>query len=468
MADTPTNMPEFSVSELSAALKKTVEETFSYVRVRGEVSGYRGPHSSGHVYFALKDDNARIDAIIWKGAFSRMKLRFEEGIEVVATGRLTTYPGRSTYQIVIESLELAGLGALMALLEKRRAALAAEGLFDAARKKPLPYLPEVIGVVTSPTGAVIRDIMHRLNARFPRRVLLWPVSVQGDKAAAEVAAAIEGFNALSSRGAIPRPDLLIVARGGGSLEDLMPFNEEIVVRAVAASAIPLISAVGHETDTTLIDFASDMRAPTPSAAAEMAVPVRTELLAQVLDIERRSLRAFSKGLADRRRHLGQLVRILPRAEQLFAQPRQRFDLIAEKLGNALRRNVVEHRRAFGETATLLRPARVSRQISLGHERTAALAARLGRAHRARLNSLRGSLDGIGRILEGLSYRSILDRGFVLVRGEDGTLHRRAASVRAGEHLTLNFGDGIVEAAAAGAQPPKSPRRKGGGNQGSLF
>jgi exodeoxyribonuclease VII large subunit len=275
------NIPEWSVSELAAALKKTVEDSYGFVRVRGEITGYRGPHSSGHVYFALKDEGAKIDAVIWKGVFGRIRFKPEEGLEVIATGRLTTYPGRSSYQIIIESLEPAGIGALMALLEERKKKLAAEGLFDEARKQLLPYLPTVIGVVTSPTGAVIRDILHRLADRFPRRVLVWPVRVQGEGSAEEVAAAIRGFNALPEGGRTPRPDLIIVARGGGSLEDLWSFNEEIVVRAAAESMIPLISAVGHETDFTLIDLASDRRAPTPTAAAEMAVPVRVDLIAQI-------------------------------------------------------------------------------------------------------------------------------------------------------------------------------------------
>ena len=260
------NAPEFSVSELSSALKRAIEDRFGYVRVRGEVSGYRGPHSSGHVYFSLKDANARLDAVIWKGVFGRLRVKPEEGLEVVVTGKITTFPGKSAYQIVVESLEPAGVGALMALLEARRRALAEEGLFDPARKQLLPYLPRVIGVVTSPTGAVIRDILHRLSDRFPVHVLVWPVRVQGETSAAEVAQAIRGFNALAPDGAIPRPDLLIVARGDGSLEDLWGFNEEIVVRAAAESEIPLIAAVGHETDWTLIDYAADVRAPTPPAA----------------------------------------------------------------------------------------------------------------------------------------------------------------------------------------------------------
>src|SRR5947199_6352524 len=272
------NIPEWTVSELSAALKKTVEDAFGYVRVRGEISGFRGAHSSGHCYFALKDESAKIEAVIWKTAYGRRCFKPQEGLEVIADGKLTTYPGSSKYQIVIEALEPAGIGALMALMEERKRKLAAEGLFDEARKQLLPWLPEVIGVVTSPTGAVIRDILHRLQDRFPRRVLVWPVKVQGEGSAEQVAAAIRGFNALPERGRIPQPDLLIVARGGGSLEDLWSFNEEIVVRAAAASMIPLISAVGHETDITLIDFAADMRAPTPTASAQLAAPVRADLL----------------------------------------------------------------------------------------------------------------------------------------------------------------------------------------------
>ncbi|MSO88567.1 MAG: exodeoxyribonuclease VII large subunit, partial [Rhodospirillaceae bacterium] len=285
-AEAPRNLPEFSVSELSAALKRTLEDAFAWVRVRGEVSGVKR-HTSGHVYFALKDEDSVIDAVCWRGTVQRLSILPEDGMEVVASGRITTYGGRSKYQLVVESVELAGRGALLRLLEERKQRLAAEGLFAAERKRKLPYLPEIIGIVTSPSGAVIRDILHRLADRFPRRVLLWPVAVQGEGAAAQVAAAIAGFNRLVVGGSPPRPDLLIVARGGGSLEDLMAFNEEIVVRAAAASLIPLISAVGHETDSTLIDFASDRRAPTPSAAAEMAVPVRADLAAEIGDFDRR-------------------------------------------------------------------------------------------------------------------------------------------------------------------------------------
>jgi exodeoxyribonuclease VII large subunit len=462
------NLPEFSVSEISAALKHTVEDAFPFVRVRGEISGLKF-HSSGHVYFDLKDDKAVLNAVIWKGSARSLKVRPEAGLEVVCTGRVSTYAGSSRYQLIVEQVELAGLGALMALLEERKKKLAAEGLFDDSRKKTLPFLPKVIGVVTSPTGAVIRDIMHRLDARFPRRVLLWPVAVQGERAAGEIAAAIRGFAKFPQAG-LPRPDVLIVARGGGSVEDLMAFNEEAVVRAVADCDIPVISAVGHETDTTLIDFAADMRAPTPTAAAELAVPVRTELIAQTLDFERRLLRAFVRGMEDRRRAVQQLARLLPRADQLFAQPRQRFDGAAERLGHALRRNLDTNRRAFIAASSLLRPAGLRNRLSLGAERTRALALRLGRSHRARLGELRGRLDGLSRVLDGVSHHAVLARGFALVRGADGTLRARAAAIVAGEHLSLTFDDGTAPAIAGdgGATPKPKSRGKPPGGQGNLF
>src|SRR5579863_9930566 len=326
------NLPEYSVSEIAALLKRTIEQNFAYVRVRGELSGFKR-HGSGHCYFALKDADAVLDGVCWRT--TRLALKPEDGMEVVCTGRLTTYPGRSRYQLVIESMELAGVGALLKLLEDRRKRLAAEGLFDEARKQKLPFLPDVIGVVTSPTGAVIRDILHRLADRFPRRVLLWPVAVQGEGAAEQVAAAIEGFNRLPETGPIPRPDLLIVARGGGSLEDLMAFNEEIVVRAAAASTIPLIAAVGHETYTTLIDHASDKRAPTPTAAAEMAVPVRIELLGQVRDVGSRLVTALLRLFDERRLRIEGLSRGLPEPRSLLETATQRLDDRAERLANGL-------------------------------------------------------------------------------------------------------------------------------------
>jgi exodeoxyribonuclease VII large subunit len=468
-AATKPNLPEFSVSEIAGLLKRTVEDAFPFVRVRGEISGLKFA-SSGHVYFDLKDDKAVLNAIIWKQTARLLKLRPEQGLEVVCTGRITTYPGSSRYQIIVEQIELAGVGALMAMLEERKKKLAAEGLFDTAHKKPLPFLPEVVGVITSPTGAVIRDIMHRLNDRFPRRVLLWPVAVQGEKAAAEVAAAIAGFNGFGA-GHLPKPDVLIVARGGGSIEDLMAFNEEIVVRAAFASTIPLISAVGHETDTTLIDFVSDRRAPTPTAAAEMAVPLRSELLGQVADFQRRTLRCFTKGMEDRRRHLTQLARVLPRADQLFAQPRQRYDNAAEKLGHALRRNLQERRRAFIEAGAKLQDRPIKFHIRLLGERTKTYAGRLKQIQSSRIAESRRQVEALGRVLEGLSYRSALERGFALARGEDGRIRRRAAAVKSGEMLSLTFADGEIAALAAGITSPEKPKaqkKPAGSDQGKLF
>src|SRR6056300_1401225 len=323
------NEPEFSVSEISGAIKRVIEGEFSHVRIRGELGRVSFPRS-GHVYLDLKDDKSVISAVIWKGVMSRLTVRPEEGLEVVATGRITTFGGQSKYQLVIEDMKPAGVGALMAMLEKRKAALAAEGLFDPARKRKLPFLPEVIGVVTSPSGAVIRDILHRLRDRFPRKVLIWPVAVQGEKCSHEVARAIEGFNSFTPGGSFPLPDVLIVARGGGSLEDLWGFNEERVARAAAASDIPLISAVGHETDTTLIDYAADVRAPTPTAAAEMAVPVRMELLARVEERGAVLSRSITAALTYRGERLRDLARVLPRPETLLDDPRQRLDRAADR------------------------------------------------------------------------------------------------------------------------------------------
>ncbi len=465
------NLPEYSVSEIAAALKRTVEDAFPFVRVRGEISNLKF-QSSGHIYFDLKDDKACLNAVVWRMTTRLLKLKPEQGLEVICTGRISTFPGSSRYQIVVEQIELAGIGALMAMLEERKKRLTAEGLFAEARKKKLPFLPAVIGVVTSPTGAVIRDIMHRLEARFPRRVLVWPVVVQGERAAAEVAAAIRGFNAMAADGALPRPDLLIVARGGGSIEDLMAFNEEIVVRAAAESVIPLISAVGHETDTTLIDFAADRRAPTPTAAAEMAVPVRADLLSQTLEFERRLASCFLRGLTQRRNHVTALARVLPRADQLFAHGRQRLDYASENLGRALWRNLQEHRRAFSETAASLRPGSLQQHIAVCGERISALGDRLVRRERARLAECQSKIDGLARVLEGVSYRNVLERGFALVRSQDGTLKRRAATVASGEELILTFADDSTGAVAVG--PPRQPLhrsgrpKKPGKDQGDLF
>src|ERR1700751_3103619 len=375
-AESLNNAPEFTVSELSSALKRTVEDAYGHVRVRGEISGFRGAHSSGHCYFALKDESAKIEAVIWKGVPGRMRFKPQEGLEVIATGNLTTYPGSSKYQIVIEALEPAGIGALMALMEERKKKLAAEGLFDEARKKPLPWLPEVIGVVTSPTGAVIRDILHRLGDRFPRHVLVWPVKVQGEGSAAQVAAAIRGFKGPPEGGRIPRPDGLIVARGGGSLEDLWSFNEEIVGRAAAESHIPLISAVGHETYITLIDFAADKRAPTPTAAAEMAVPVRTELLLDIGSLSRRALACWRRNQDARWAELRSASRALPKAEEVLALPRQRLDHAAAGLDRALGTNAhVDHVR-FSRIAGRLSDRLLRANVERRRERYGSLSSRL--------------------------------------------------------------------------------------------
>ena len=529
MNDARVNIPEWTVSEPSSALKRSIEDNFGYVRVRGEISGFKGAHSSGHCYFALKDENARIEAVVWKGNFARMRIKPEEGMEVVATGRLTTYPGRSTYQIVIESLAPAGLGALMALLEERKKRLSAEGLFDPARKQLLPYLPTVIGVITSPTGAVIRDILHRLADRFPRRVLVWPVRVQGEGSAEEVAAAIRGFNALPADGPLPQPDLLIVARGGGSVEDLWAFNEEIVVRAAADSMIPLISAVGHETDNTLIDYAADQRAPTPTAAAEMAVPVRAELLSRVVNTARRVLACWHRGQEARRTELRSAARALPSADMLLGLPRQRLDAAADRLPRALRANAQLHHTALSRIGARLTPQALRARIARDDERVLALVRRLGRgmevgrerrrerylavgarlsagvranaqAHAVRIagerDRLRGfaeraqratltridrcdaRVDRAGQLLAALSYHGVLARGFALVRDGAGKPLHAAAGVSPGLKLDIEFNDGRVPAIATGGPASKpvssaaaaSPRRRkrGGEGQGSLF
>ncbi|QIB33806.1 exodeoxyribonuclease VII large subunit [Ancylobacter pratisalsi] len=488
---TPTsNQPDWTVSELSGALKRTVEDAFGHVRVRGEISGYRGPHSSGHAYFSLKDTNARIDAVVWKGVFGRLRLKPEEGLEVVAIGRITTFPGKSSYQIVIEQLEFAGAGAIMAMLEERKRRLAAEGLFAPERKRRPPFLPRVVGVVTSPTGAVIRDILHRLADRFPRHVLVWPVRVQGDTCGPEVAAAIRGFNALPVGGPIPRPDVLIVARGGGSLEDLLGFSDEAVVRAAAESDIPLISAVGHETDVTLIDFAADVRAPTPTAAAEMAVPVRGELIAEVESLHARLVGGLTRGAERRRSDLRALGRLLPSADTLLAVPRQRLDVAGQRLPRALKANAGAHRLRLTRAEGGLAPQRLAVLVERRRERFDLVAGRLASAlrasasaHRQTLARGRERLEGLHarlaptlrrgheerarrlraleQLMQALSYKGVLARGFALVRDASGAPVRAAREVAAGQALEIEFGDGRVSATAAGegaAPPPAPPAR----------
>jgi exodeoxyribonuclease VII large subunit len=468
------NVVEWSVSELSTALKRTVEDAYGYVRVRGEVSGFRGQHQNGHVYFSLKDEEAVINAVIWRSAWNRMRIKPEEGLEVVVTGKITTFPRQSKYQIDIQTLAPAGVGALMKLLEERKKKLAAEGLFDEARKQLLPFLPKVIGVVTSPTGAVIRDILHRLEDRFPRRVLVWPVRVQGDTSAAEVAAAIHGFNAMPESGPLPRPDLIIVARGGGSLEDLWSFNEEIVVRAAAASMIPLISAVGHETDVTLIDFAADRRAPTPTAAAEMAVPVRAELMDSLADLGSRKLACWRRNVDRYRKELRLLARALPALNDLLAVPRQRLDACAGRLPRALRANAQIHHTQLTRAASRLSPRLLAHRIERCREQTAAFGDRARRAFRILRDRRIARLRSAGQLLAAYSYRGVLARGFALIRDGDGRPLRTAAAVGSGMRLDIEFSDGRVGATADGegtgpAKPkPRSRGSGGSGGQGSLF
>ncbi len=457
------NLLELTISELSAAIKRTVEDTFGHVRVRGEVGRVSRP-GSGHVYLDLKDDRAVLSAVIWKGVVPGLKIKPEQGLEVIVTGRLTTFPGQSRYQIVIEQMEPAGVGALMALLEERKKKLGAEGLFAPERKKPLPFLPDVIGVVTSPSGAVIRDILHRLNDRFPRHVLIWPVRVQGEQSAGEVAAAIEGFNKLEPGGPVPRPDLLIVARGGGSIEDLWSFNEENVVRAAAASRIPLISAVGHETDTTLIDYAADRRAPTPTAAAEMAVPVRAELQAQVMERAQRLLRAQTRILEQGRAQVEGLARGLPRLQDLFALPEQRLDHASERLTRSLMNAVAAKEALFHKTEGRLTGKLIEMRLLEGTRRTADMSQRLQNAETRRLEDLRRKLDQTGRLLESFSYKNVLGRGFALVRDGEGKPVRGSAGLAGGAPLELEFaGDDrlgvIVAGEGAAPKPEKAPARK---------
>ena len=518
MNDAVSNIPELSVSELAGALKRTVEDAFGNVRIRGEISGYRGPHSSGHVYFSLKDQNARIDAVIWKGVFSRIKFRPEDGLEVIATGRISTFPGKSSYQIIIEQMEPAGIGALMALLEERRRKFQAEGLFDAARKKKLPYLPGVIGIVTSPTGAVIRDMIHRLSDRFPREVLVWPVRVQGEGSAAEVAAGIRGFNAISpDDDNLPRPDVIVVARGGGSLEDLWGFNEEIVLRAAAESTIPLVSAIGHETDWTLLDHIADVRAPTPTAAAEMIVPVRADLIADTRERSARLAGGMAR-LQDRwRRDLMNLARALPAPERALEGPSQRLDRAVLRLGSIVKSGLDRRKLALAAASRRLaaqtpeaRLARFRTRLEslgerlpgLGERRlrdaqtravqmnqrfaramTARLAleardsarrkgdleklaTRLKKALEARLAREKQTLSARVQLLESLGYRRVLQRGYAVVRDDKGAILHAAAAVHAGHPVSIEFADGRVEAVAGGEARPLPPRPAKGKPMGS--
>ena len=469
--NTGENAPEFSISDLSSAIKRMIEGEFSHVRVRGEVGRVSRPRS-GHIYLDLKDDRAVLAGIIWKGVSTRLAVQPEEGMEVVATGRLTTFPGQSRYQIVIEDIKPAGVGALMAMLEKRKAALSAEGLFAPERKRPIPYLPEVIGVITSPSGAVIRDILHRLRDRFPRKVLIWPVAVQGDKCAPEVARAIAGFNAFTPGGALPRPDLLIVARGGGSIEDLWGFNEEAVVRAAAASDIPLISAVGHETDTTLIDYASDKRAPTPTAAAELAVPVRLELMAWLDGQEARLSHALTSGITTRGQRLRDLTRALPRIDTLLDTPRQRLDTCAGQLSAALISGVQTRRVKLSEISGALRPGlvrqRLKAEIGRKSERLTDLSRRLREASTRQTRSWRDRLSATDRLRETLGYKATLKRGYAVVRGDGCVVTTKTAAAKAAA-LEIEFSDGRLALDGTSKPARKTAKAKPvPPDQGSLF
>jgi exodeoxyribonuclease VII large subunit len=490
------NAIEFSVSELSNAIKQALEDGFGFVRLRGEISGFRGAHSSGHCYFSLKDDKARIEAVVWRGTIARLKCKPAEGLEVIASGRITTFPGSSKYQIVIDMLEPAGIGALMALLEERKKKLGAEGLFDDARKRKLPHLAKIIGVITSPTGAVIRDMLHGFNERFPAHVVVWPVRVQGETSAAEVAAAINGFNAMQPGGPMPRPDVLIVARGGGSLEDLWSFNEEIVVRAAAASKIPLISAVGHETDWTLIDLAADARAPTPTKAAEWAVPKFSELVEAAGKLGLRLGTAARRVITSARTHLKAAARGLPRLDELLALPRQRFDAAERRLSRALLGNTQAHARRLAGISPRLQPrllhvrieraadrlervarrktqalshgtgarrARferlagrlslrpVARRLTERRERLDELAVRLPQCFEARMLHRRRALSAQAQMLTALSYQGVLRRGFALIRNEAGHAVRSVTGLAPGQRLDVELADGNVAAEVQGAK-----------------
>ena len=480
--ETPTpggvNLPVLSISEISRALKRSVEDAFSRVRVRGEITGFKRA-ASGHLYFSLKDEDAVLDGVCWRG--TRLGMEPEDGMEVIASGRLSTYAPRSRYQMVVESMELAGEGALLKLLEERKKKLAAEGMFDAELKRPIPFLPEVIGVVTSPTGAVIRDILHRLGERFPRRVLLWPVLVQGEAAAEQIATAIEGFNRLPLTPAADalapvRPDVIIVARGGGSLEDLWAFNEERVVRAARASAIPLISAVGHETDTTLIDLAADVRAPTPSAAAEMAVPVRLDLLARVHEDGGRMLGAITRLLDDGRTRVDGLARGLPDLARLTEAAAQRLDDWAERLTNGLGVGLDRRRAELARLAAMLPD--LGQDIRHGLDRLAGLARSLVPAVKGLLRGHESRLGQAGALLESASYQRVLERGFAMVGDASGATLRSIRAVAVGMDVALHFHDGDAGArviGVSGGGGSAGPRKKktakpppGDGGQGSLL
>jgi exodeoxyribonuclease VII large subunit len=447
------NARPYSVSELAFALKRTLEDAYGFVRLRGELSKVTH-HSNGHVYLTLKDERAAIDGVVWKGSVRGLSVRPEQGLEVVVTGKITAYPQGSRYQIVIETMEVAGVGALLAQLERLKARLAAEGLFETARKRAIPAMPRTIGVITSPTGAVIRDILHRIRDRWPCHVIVWPVVVQGEAAAAQVARAIEGFCALDPLGPAPRPDVLIVARGGGSVEDLWPFNDEALARTVAACAIPLISAVGHETDTTLIDFVSDRRAPTPTAAAEMATPVLAELKAAVGDFGARLHRCGARAVEDRRTRVAAADRALKRAPDLLRLAEQRFDIVSGRLGAGLARNAALHERDLVRVQARFSPLLLQRPQAVQRQRLQAVAERLAPAAERRLERLGERLAALVRLHAAADPDRPLDRGFARVTRQDGSIAHVGAALDAGETVEITFGDRVTrQAVIDGAQAP---------------
>ena len=448
------NAQPLTISEISALLKRTVEDRFGFVRLRGELSGVKRA-ASGHFYCALKDEGAVIDGVMWKGSAQRLGFRAEDGLEVIATGKLTTFPGRSKYQIVIESLELAGEGALLALLEKTRARLADEGLFAEGRKRRLPFLPQVIGVVTSPTGAVIRDILHRLADRFPSHVVVWPVLVQGQGAAEQVAAAVRGFSALVPGGPVPRPDVVIVARGGGSIEDLWSFNEEAVVRAIAECSIPVISAIGHETDTTLADYAADRRAPTPTAAAEMAVPVRANLMLTLADFGVRQRRAAYRPVELGRERLAARARLLPRPENLLQPQAQRLDDLSERLRRALGDRSAKGRERLAGVAARLSPSLLSRTAAEAQRRLERASLSPALVERA-LRHGSDRLSALARVMSQLHPEKPLERGYAIIRDAAGKALTTRAEAASEALLSLQFRDGTLGAIPAGSAPPPSP------------
>ncbi len=464
------NAQPYSVSELAFALKRTIEDAYGFVRLRGELSKVTF-HNNGHIYLDLKDERASISGVVWKTARPRLAVRPETGLEVIVTGRITTYPGRSQYQIIIETMEPAGLGALLAQLERLKTRLAAEGLFDAARKRALPAMPATIGVVTSPSGAVIRDILHRIRDRWPCRVVVWPVVVQGDMAAPQVRYAIEGFARAGPGGRVPRPDVIIVARGGGSVEDLWPFNDEALARAAAACPIPLISAVGHETDTTLIDFVADRRAPTPTAAAEIATPVYSELAATVADCQRRLVQCAGRAIEHRRTRLAAAERGLPRPTDLLGLARQRLDIAAGRLGAALQQNVAAHRHELVSVAAALKPTLLTRPLEERQARLASLGERLRPCADRAVTRARERLVALDRQRVALNPDRPLDIGFARVHHTDGRLARASGELKPGEDVTLVFKDGQKGAIVEGGALRRAARRRTPpppAQQGELF